>query len=116
VGSDIDNRGWYVNGNAGSSLICLQTTPNSSAPDVLYPDNGFCVVGDGVTDDPRNNLPCVRGSTDINTHYAASRSRHVGGVHVLLADGAVRFVSNNINLTTWRNLGFKKDGEVLGEF
>ena len=33
-----------------------------------------------------------------------------------MADGAVRFVSENINLSTWRYLGSMGDGEVLGEF
>lgn len=46
----------------------------------------------------------------------AARSMHVGGVHVLLLDGAVRFVSENLNLQTWQNLGDKADGNVVGEF
>lgn len=47
---------------------------------------------------------------------AAPRSFHAGGVHVLFADGAVRFVSDNIDLTTWGRLGDKADGQPLGEF
>ena len=39
-----------------------------------------------------------------------------GGVHVLLCDGSVRFVSENIHLPTWQNLGDKEDGNTLGEF
>ncbi|HCS55265.1 DUF1559 domain-containing protein [Rubinisphaera sp.] len=46
----------------------------------------------------------------------AARSQHDGGVQVLLADGAVRFVSENINLATWQNLARRNDGNVLGEF
>ncbi len=45
-----------------------------------------------------------------------ARSLHKGGVQVLLSDGAIRFVSDNINLTTWQRLGHKSDGQVLGEF
>jgi prepilin-type N-terminal cleavage/methylation domain-containing protein len=45
-----------------------------------------------------------------------SSSEHVGGVHVLLCDGAVRFVSDSINLTIWQNLGNRADGNVLGEY
>jgi hypothetical protein len=33
-----------------------------------------------------------------------------------MADGAIRFVSENIHLNTWRDLGNKADGNVLGEF
>lgn len=43
-------------------------------------------------------------------------SRHTGGVHVLLADGSTRFVSQNINLALWRGLGTRNGGEVLGEY
>jgi hypothetical protein len=44
------------------------------------------------------------------------RSRHVGGVHCLLGDGAVRFVSENIDLNNWRALATRSGGEVQGEF
>lgn len=43
-------------------------------------------------------------------------SRHTGGVHVLLADGSTRFVSQNINLTVWRGLGSRNGGEIVGDF
>ena len=43
-------------------------------------------------------------------------SRHEGGVHLLLGDGAVRFVSENIDRNTWRALGTRQGGEVVGEF
>ncbi|MDB5338245.1 MAG: xcpT 26 [Planctomycetaceae bacterium] len=116
VGSNKDYRGWYVNGNISSSLVCTQTTPNSSAPDVLYPDPNACTDGDGITDNPAKNLPCDPGSSNTDTHYSASRSRHIGGTHVLLGDGAARFVSTNIDLTVWRNIGTKADGLVVGDF
>ncbi len=51
-----------------------------------------------------------------STGIFAARSRHVGGVQVLLADGAVRFISDNVNLLTWRALGTKAGDEGIGEF
>ncbi|MCG6158039.1 DUF1559 domain-containing protein [Rubinisphaera margarita] len=45
-----------------------------------------------------------------------SRSRHQGGVQAGLADGSVRFISENVDLMTWHRLGVRDDGEVLGEF
>jgi len=50
--------------------------------------------------------------------YAAitSRSHHTGGVHTALADGSVRFVSENIDLFLWRGLGTRAGGEVVSEF
>jgi prepilin-type N-terminal cleavage/methylation domain-containing protein/prepilin-type processing-associated H-X9-DG protein len=43
-------------------------------------------------------------------------SRHPGGVHVLLADGSVRFVNENISLPIWRALGTRNGGEAIGDF
>jgi len=44
-------------------------------------------------------------------------SAHVGGVHLLLGDGAVRFISDNVDLvSTLKPLADKDDGRVLGEF
>lgn len=50
--------------------------------------------------------------------YAAvtSRSHHTGIVHSLLADGAVRAISENIDAGTWSLLGSRNDGEVPGDF
>ncbi len=45
-----------------------------------------------------------------------ARSKHAGGVQVGLADGAVRFVSENIDSGTWSSLGTMGNGEVIGEF
>ena len=46
----------------------------------------------------------------------AAKSGHPAGVLVTLADGSVRFVTDNINLETWRNLSQRNDGNVLGEY
>lgn len=43
-------------------------------------------------------------------------SRHVGGVHLQLCDGSVKFVSENIDLNLWRGIGTRNNGETLGEF
>tara|TARA_R110002111_G_scaffold262851_1_gene341763 strand:- start:184 stop:1173 length:990 start_codon:yes stop_codon:yes gene_type:complete len=43
-------------------------------------------------------------------------STHTGGMHVLLGDGAVRFISENIDTNTRNNLVNIADGNVLGEF
>ncbi len=51
-----------------------------------------------------------------NFALASARSAHQGGVQCSLVDGSVRFVSENINLDTWRQLATRAGGEVLGEF
>ena len=44
------------------------------------------------------------------------RSQHVGGAHVLLGDGSVRFISENISGVTYNALASRAGGEVIGEF
>jgi len=44
------------------------------------------------------------------------QSIHVGGAHVLLADGSTRFISDNVNFDTFRGLTVRDDGLTLGEW
>lgn len=50
------------------------------------------------------------------TNQASASSRHVGGAHFLFCDGAVRFISENVNRETYKFLGNMSDGEVIGEY
>jgi prepilin-type N-terminal cleavage/methylation domain-containing protein/prepilin-type processing-associated H-X9-DG protein len=43
-------------------------------------------------------------------------SGHTNGVNLLLCDGSVHFITNGIDLATWRGLGSRNGGEVLGDF
>jgi prepilin-type processing-associated H-X9-DG protein len=90
------------------SQLYTQATPNTSSPDLVYPEDPWCY------NRPALNLPCAGSSWDLTT--AASRSRHPGGVNVLLADGSVRFIQQGINLATWQALGTIAGGEVLSDF
>lgn len=40
-------------------------------------------------------------------------SAHSGGVNVAMADGSIRFISNNITLVAWRAMGTRARGEVV---
>lgn len=51
-----------------------------------------------------------------STSSTAFGSVHVGGAHFVYGDGRVRFLSENIDGTTYRDLGGKADGNVLGEY
>ena len=56
---------------------------------------------------------------DVSHHgesISGARSDHPGGANVGLCDGSVRFVTETIDLTTWRNLHDRRDGQVLAEF
>jgi prepilin-type N-terminal cleavage/methylation domain-containing protein len=43
-------------------------------------------------------------------------SAHASGVNTVLADGAVRFITDNINLITFKSLADRDEGNPLGEF
>jgi prepilin-type processing-associated H-X9-DG protein len=45
-----------------------------------------------------------------------ANSLHTGGVHVMLCDGSVRFVSENIDIRNWRAIGSMNGGETVNEF
>ncbi len=69
---------------------------------------------------PINFQTCLGGSgcnayTNWNTSQGF-KSRHVGGAHILLGDGSVRFVSENIDYNTYQRLGDRRDGQVVGDF
>jgi prepilin-type N-terminal cleavage/methylation domain-containing protein/prepilin-type processing-associated H-X9-DG protein len=54
--------------------------------------------------------------TSRSHNWRAARSRHPGGVNLLLADGSVRFVSNGVDLATWHALGSRAGNEILRDF
>ncbi len=89
-----EHRDW-ANGIGGQTVFNTLNTPNSANPD-CHPCGGC-------------------GWYDSSGVWTA-RSRHKGGVQVLLGDGAVRFVSENVDFLTWQRLGHISDGNPLGEF
>ncbi len=48
--------------------------------------------------------------------WARPGSLHTGGIQILMADGSVRFLSENIDSTTRQRLSYMADGSVVGEF
>lgn len=58
-----------------------------------------------------------QGSAKAHTmNMAGFSSFHDGGCHMMMADGSVRFTSQNVDLLTYRRLGSIADGNVLGDF
>ncbi|MEX1231193.1 MAG: DUF1559 domain-containing protein [Planctomycetaceae bacterium] len=90
--------GFYDNGGASTYAVQL-----GNYKTVTYPPNVTYFLGPGA-------------SNASHTFNQSLRSNHEGGVHVLLGDGAVRFISENIALQTLYNLADISDRNIIGEF
>jgi len=102
--NDLRGFAWW---NGGSHFE-TNLPPNSTQPDVLE-NVSYCIATDPL------NPPCV-GPTSANPENIAARSRHPSGVMAGMCDGSVRFVSNTINLDTWRAASTTGGREPLGDF
>jgi hypothetical protein len=101
-GSDLRGFTWW--GDACNFTTYLP--PNTSQPDVIYTP-GYC------NNLPRLNLPCTGTPTATAPSMHASRSRHPGGVQVVLCDGSSRFLGNSISITLWRAASTTRGGEAF---
>jgi prepilin-type N-terminal cleavage/methylation domain-containing protein len=101
------------------SSVWQDGQPENVAFTTVIAPNGPSCINDG------------NGNADGAINLLAASSLHTGGVHTLMADGAVRFVSDsidtgNLGVATslggrspygvWGALGTKNGGEVIGEF
>ncbi|RMG35785.1 MAG: DUF1559 domain-containing protein [Planctomycetota bacterium] len=58
------------------------------------------------------------GCNDIDNWQTSQgfKSKHQGGAHFLMCDGAVRFISENIDYLTYQKLGDRRDGNPISNF
>lgn len=54
--------------------------------------------------------------TQASHHGGAASSAHAGGAQFVMADGAVKFLSENIDKNLYAYLNFVADGQPVGEF
>ena len=105
-----DYRSGYYGGWSGFTRPLK--VPQIQSSDDIY-GSGITTFRDGnvinrQTSPPGGNA-VYRGNTVLN-------SFHPGGINVLLTDGSVRFVSETINFATYKLLGVRNDGQVIGEY
>lgn len=64
-----------------------------------------------------NETSCYSNEGDwYGSTLMSASSWHTGGVQICLADGSVKFISDNIDNGTWVKIGARNDGQVIGEF
>ncbi len=96
----------WVDGRTHQTGFTTVFTPNTFVPHPSSPDRGIDFTS------CREDKSCGVATQAVVT----ARSYHTGIVQVMLMDGSTRAISENIDLGTWRKLGARNDGQVLGEF
>ena len=65
---------------------------------------------------PNSQIPDCAKWSPLRSLWQMARSRHPGGVNVSFVDGSVHFVSETIDVDTWRALGSRNGNEVPGQW
>jgi prepilin-type N-terminal cleavage/methylation domain-containing protein/prepilin-type processing-associated H-X9-DG protein len=87
-------RSQWMNGIGGQTIFNTLNPPNSPNPDCH---------------------PCPGCGWYDSAGVWTARSQHTGGVHVMMADGSVKFVSENVDITNWQRTGAISDGTTVTE-
>lgn len=93
--------GW---GAMASNNLSLDAGPGGVGV-IRYAPNSNVLGADGcisTTENQRRNCPLT--------------SAHVGGAHVLLGDGTVRFISNNVDMIVLTYVAVRNDGQTIGDW
>ena len=90
----------------------LPATGNLAA--VMSPEERKSLPYFAINKNPRLGVTLSGDHQDTVT--AGFSSWHTGGCQMLLGDGTVRFISENIDATVYTNLMRRSDGATLGEF
>lgn len=95
-----DFRGDFLNDDMACAQFMTVNTPNSSVPDLQV-----CAGPAQLQNTP---APCTYVGGGNST--VAARSFHPGGVGVVFGDGAVRFVTDGVGVSTWQALSSMASG------
>ncbi len=97
------NGGGYWGGArwGGYGFTTLES-PNTTVPDRVY----------ACKSTTYRNLPC-QSLTGADTTQVFARSLHPGGVEACMADGSVRFITETMNLLSYRAMSTVNQGEVI---
>ena len=93
----------------GSMWINATYGPNSNAPDECFGiDTHVCPYN---STNWEKSLPCIgTGDSNRDNHFVTARSHHAGGVNGLMGDASGKFISNTVDLDTFRSAVFMMDG------
>lgn len=98
-----NNHGWMMGTN---SLNETTSQRRFNLTTIRYAPNAVKQLGGA-------GLPGVCNNDGANNGIF---SPHTGGVQALLGDGSVKFISDNVDLTTLKRAATRFDGQVLGDW
>jgi len=100
-----------------SNVIAVgENSPSYNVFSAWVPSDGEIQTNDGINAPSLlcpNRVPCSYPTIGWQTAMAA-QSYHEGGAHFLRADGSVTFLSENMNLTSYRQIAHMSDGLPTG--
>jgi len=107
-----DHRGFIFYTHA--TLFTAYDPPNTLNPDyIIDPSCDQASNLDAPCIPDAVNSTLINPGSTLRVYKLSARSRHTGGVNVGLADGSCTFVSNTINLDTWRILSSTYSGKSI---
>jgi prepilin-type N-terminal cleavage/methylation domain-containing protein len=132
-GNDINNTGLGANPTLPTECLAQfnNLTKLYTAGNADWSGRRWCDGGPGFsgfnTILPPNSPSCAHNNHDAQNGFYSASSRHRGGIHILLVDGAVRFITDNVDtgnlgisannppaqspFGVWGQLGSKGGGE-----
>lgn len=104
----------FSDGTSNSMLMI--ETPMEKQSAIRGPFWATYVATGPVIAAPYRKINQPYSATDSRAEWGSPGSEHVGGCHALLGDGAVRFISENIDINTLRAIQTINAGEVVADF
>lgn len=109
-GLRVDGRGAILTPIPGGSLYMSRFAPNGTRDAWgVFPYGAGDQMPFPATCNSDSGIPCRYNPARFAT-FAGARSRHTGGVQILLGSGAVRFASDGIDSSVWQALHGINDG------
>jgi len=105
-------------GTSNTAAIAETTLEVANGEGIAWGYRGWVMVGVDLASYSINNWWYLTTKYPQGTSgsWAYPGSVHTGGMHILLGDGAVRFITENIDTTTRQRLSYISDGLIIGEF
>ena len=109
--------------NTGTVLNGVRPVPTAPAMGGLLPGMpGYFEPSDADLGPPPPAMPADKPAPPVlpaaggRLYVGGFESWHPGGGNFLMGDGAVRFVSETINATTYQRMGHRADGQLIDGF